>query len=130
MVGAFFFLATCVATACIIACNGRQASQAARADNSASSPSAYPLAVEFNRVGKYPSETKSGAGYFYDDVLEYRVWFYVEATIGTPHLHNMSRLWLFPGLLLTRKNRWCSFASVNGSMSHTPVTMSPKAVSA
>jgi putative acetyltransferase len=78
MAGAFFFLATCVATTCIIACNGRQASKAARADNSASSPSAYPLAVEFNRVGKYPSETKSGAGYFYDDVLEYRVWFYPE----------------------------------------------------
>ena len=29
-------------------------------------------------VGTYPEETKSGAGYFYDDVLEYRVWFHPE----------------------------------------------------
>lgn len=25
-------------------------------------------------VGEYPTSTKSGGGYFYDDVLEYRVW--------------------------------------------------------
>jgi len=36
--------------------------------------SAYPLAAEPDKVGTYPSLTKSGAGYFYDDVLEYRVW--------------------------------------------------------
>lgn len=36
--------------------------------------SAYPLAVDAKRVGSYPALTKSGAGYFYDDVLEYRVW--------------------------------------------------------
>src|SRR5882762_10367581 len=78
MVGTFWFLAIGVVTACIIACNSRQVPQPVRADHSASSASAYPLAVEPNRVGKYPSETKSGAGYFYDDVLEYRVWFYPE----------------------------------------------------
>ncbi len=76
MAGALFFLAICVDTTCIVACNSRQASQAVRTDNSASSPSAYPLPVDLDRVGKYPSATKSGAGYFYDDVLEYRVWFY------------------------------------------------------
>lgn len=36
--------------------------------------SAYPIAVSFDRVGKYPALTKSGSGYVYDDVLEYRVW--------------------------------------------------------
>jgi hypothetical protein len=36
--------------------------------------SRYPLAVDASKVGKYPMLTKSGGGYFYDDVLEYRVW--------------------------------------------------------
>jgi putative acetyltransferase len=36
--------------------------------------SVYPIAVDARRVGSYPALTKSGAGYFYDDVLEYRVW--------------------------------------------------------
>jgi len=38
-------------------------------------PSAqYPTAIDPKLVGAYPARTKSGAGYFYDDVLEYRVW--------------------------------------------------------
>ena len=78
MAGAFLFLATCVVTTCIAACNTHQASPAVRAGNSGSSPSAYPLAVDADRVGKYPSATKSDVGYFYDDVLAYRVWFYPE----------------------------------------------------
>jgi hypothetical protein len=45
-----------------------------RADPDITSPSAFPIAVSPNLVGSYPPETKSGAGYFYDDVLEYRVW--------------------------------------------------------
>jgi putative acetyltransferase len=36
--------------------------------------SKYPEAVEKSKVGEYPAHTKSGGGYFYDDVLEYRVW--------------------------------------------------------
>ena len=48
-----------------------------RADRTVS-PSAFPPAVDPSRVGTYPEETKSGAGYFYDDVLEYRVWFHPE----------------------------------------------------
>jgi len=27
-----------------------------------------------NKVGTYPALAKSGAGYFYDEILEYRVW--------------------------------------------------------
>jgi hypothetical protein len=34
----------------------------------------YPIAVDPETVGKYPALTKSGGGYFYNDVLEYRVW--------------------------------------------------------
>jgi hypothetical protein len=48
-----------------------------RADRSVS-PSAFPTAVDPARVGAYPEKTKSGAGYFYDEVLEYRVWFHPE----------------------------------------------------
>jgi hypothetical protein len=41
----------------------------------ASAPqSAYPVAIDPGKVGDYPALTKSGAGYVYDDVLEYRVW--------------------------------------------------------
>lgn len=46
-----------------------------RADQTICRQSAYPLAIDNARVGKYAAKTKSGAGYFYDDVLEYRVWF-------------------------------------------------------
>ena len=36
--------------------------------------SAYPVAVDPSKVGDYPAHTKSGGGYVYDVVLEYRVW--------------------------------------------------------
>jgi hypothetical protein len=36
------------------------------------------VAVDPNRVGTYPPDAKSGAGYFYDEVLEYRVWLHPE----------------------------------------------------
>jgi hypothetical protein len=45
-----------------------------RADRDVSGRSAYPMAESPSLVGSYPPEVKSGAGYFYDDVLEYRVW--------------------------------------------------------
>lgn len=37
-----------------------------------------PLAVDPTNVGTYPARTASGGGYFYDEVLEYRVWVYSE----------------------------------------------------
>ena len=46
----------------------------------------YPNAKWPEKVGKYPAVTKSGGGYFYDEVLEYRVWCHPEA--GSPDLHN------------------------------------------
>jgi hypothetical protein len=47
---------------------------AIRAERGISGSSEYPLAVDPNQVGSFPPDTKSGAGYFYDEVLEYRVW--------------------------------------------------------
>ena len=43
-------------------------------DRTVVASSQYPAAIDPSRVGYYPALTKSGAGYFYDDVLEYRVW--------------------------------------------------------
>lgn len=40
--------------------------------------SKFPIAFDVSMVGKYPAYTDSGAGYFYDDVLEYRVWLHPE----------------------------------------------------
>ena len=40
--------------------------------------SQYPDAIDPDQVGEYPALVKSGAGYFYDDVLEYRVWCHPE----------------------------------------------------
>lgn len=45
-----------------------------RVDRSVSGPSQYPIAIDPSAVGRFAGEAKSGAGYFYDDVLEYRVW--------------------------------------------------------
>jgi hypothetical protein len=49
-----------------------------RADRQIAGLTAYPLAVDPSLVGSYPPDTKSGAGYFYDQVLEYRVWLHPE----------------------------------------------------
>ncbi len=36
----------------------------------------YPEATDPDMVGEYPATVAAGAGYFYDEVLEYRVWCY------------------------------------------------------
>jgi putative acetyltransferase len=50
------------------------------ADRQITGQSKYPAAVNPARVGTYPPNAKSGAGYFYDEVLEYRVWIETGAT--------------------------------------------------
>jgi putative acetyltransferase len=73
------FTALLLSTA-LLACHSRRSPNRfiiVSADHNVSS-SAYPLAVDPARVGTYPTDTKSGAGYFYDDVLEYRVWMHPE----------------------------------------------------
>jgi putative acetyltransferase len=45
-----------------------------RADHQINKISTLPFAIDVSRVGTYPADTSSGGGYFYDDVLEYRVW--------------------------------------------------------
>jgi hypothetical protein len=71
--------AVLVAAVCLVGC-GEHAEQfvCVRADHTVTKQSAYPLAVDNAAVGKYAPDSKSGAGHFYDDVLEYRVWFHPE----------------------------------------------------
>ncbi|RLJ36978.1 GCN5 family acetyltransferase [Acidovorax sp. 106] len=40
--------------------------------------SQFPVAVDPELVGEYPVLSKSGGGYFFDEVLEYRVWCHPE----------------------------------------------------
>lgn len=44
----------------------------------------YPPAMDREAVGTYPAGTAAGGGYFWDDVLEYRVWCHPER--GAPDL--------------------------------------------
>ena len=61
-----------------VACKQIPAFSVAHVDRGVAEPSKFPIAVEPARVGTFPGRTKSGAGYFYDDVLEYRVWLHPE----------------------------------------------------
>ncbi|MEM7017258.1 MAG: GCN5 family acetyltransferase [Pseudomonadota bacterium] len=40
--------------------------------------SKYPVAVSDTQIGEYPAGVKAGGGYFFDAVLEYRVWCHPE----------------------------------------------------
>jgi hypothetical protein len=51
-----------------------------RPDRQIAGSSAYPVAVDPSHVGNYSPNAKSGGGYFYDDLLEYRVWIETGAT--------------------------------------------------
>ena len=51
---------------------------AAFIDRSTAGLSMYPLAKDPRAVGTFPGMAKSGAGYFYDEVLEYPVWMHPE----------------------------------------------------
>ena len=46
--------------------------------------SKFPIAIDPKHVGWYPALAKSGGGYFYDEVLEYRVW--IHPRDGGPEL--------------------------------------------
>jgi hypothetical protein len=48
--------------------------RALRADRTVVGATALPIASDPKRVGTYPTLSKSGGGYFFDHVLEYRVW--------------------------------------------------------
>jgi hypothetical protein len=65
--------------ALLSACGPRvQPFSAAVADRTVTGTSAYPTAMDPARVGSYAGYAKTGAGYFYDEVLEYRVWLHPE----------------------------------------------------
>lgn len=46
----------------------------------------FPIAIEPDKIGEYKALTKSGGGYFWDNVLEYRVWLHPE--LGAADLHD------------------------------------------
>lgn len=48
----------------------------------------YPAVLDPSKVGTYPASCMSGAGYVWDEVLEYRVWCHPER--GAPDLHHGS----------------------------------------
>ena len=47
-------------------------------DNKNNLMSEFPIAIHPDKVGDYDASTKSGGGYFWDNVLEYRVWLHPE----------------------------------------------------
>jgi hypothetical protein len=51
-------------------------------------PDRYPAVLDPARVGEYPALAKAGAGYVWDEVLEYRVWCHPED--GAPDLEDGS----------------------------------------
>ena len=66
-----------IVSLCLLAsgCSGSKLGDKVLApDHTVVASSQYPPAIDANKVGSYPALTKSKAGYFYDDVLEYRVW--------------------------------------------------------
>jgi hypothetical protein len=64
---------------CLIGCTQHfEPFTAVSADRVVADSSAYPLATTPAAVGQYPGRAKSGGGYFYDEVLEYRVWIHPE----------------------------------------------------
>jgi hypothetical protein len=74
-------LLSCVLTLAALsalACKTIPAFSVAFVDRSVDGPSQFPIAIEPTQVGTFPARTKSGAGYFYDEVLEYRVWLHPE----------------------------------------------------
>jgi hypothetical protein len=69
-------LATLACMLVLAACSRERPSglRVVRADRQILGTSAYPLAVDPNLVDSYPPDIASGADYFYDQVLEHRVW--------------------------------------------------------
>jgi hypothetical protein len=85
-------------------------------DRTVVASSRYPTAIDPGKVGSYPALTKSGAGYFYDDVLEYRVWmhpkgggddhYYAFASYEPALQFSHSAAGAEPPLVLVRQKKW------------------------
>lgn len=98
----------------------------------ASLRSAFPIAVDADLIGEYPAQTKSGGGYFYDAVLEYRVW--VHPHDGGEDLYDGDDYYCAfatfeeASAYCARRpepsNRWCWCARTNASTSRSPAATS------
>ncbi|VDH00110.1 Uncharacterised protein [Helicobacter pametensis] len=96
------------------------------------SQSPYPSAAYPEKVGIYPAHCHSGSGYFYDDVLEYRVWCHPERGVpdlyeGDDYFHafaTMPKPSPLPGNNPAAKLRSSSSASKNMSTSPSPAPSS------
>ncbi len=76
----------------------------------------YPPAIDPDLVGEYPALSKAGGGYFFDDVLEYRVWvhdpeggddyFYAFATYEEAVLRSQATQGAEPPLVLIRQHEY------------------------
>jgi putative acetyltransferase len=64
--------------AVLVACSKADGPVVWAANHETTGPTRFPLAIDPAAVGTYPVLTRSGGGYFYDDVLEYRVWLHPE----------------------------------------------------
>lgn len=63
----------------LLSCQGGRIPPSLKAissDKAITGKSQYPTAVDPAMVGEHPALARSGGGYFYDEVLEYRVWLY------------------------------------------------------
>ena len=92
------------------------------ADHHVVGNSKFPIAVDLSKVGTYPVDTDSGAGYFYDDVLEYRVWvhpdkggapingdkdyYFALAQYESAETFSKNRAGAEPPLVLVRQREW------------------------
>ncbi|MCQ4236318.1 hypothetical protein [Stutzerimonas stutzeri] len=84
--------------------------------------STYPVAAHPELVETYPAVVKSGAGYFFDEVVEYRVWchpecgapdefegedyFYAFATYDEALTFSRATVVTEKPLVLIRQNEW------------------------
>lgn len=89
-----------------------------------------PVAIDKTKVGSYPARAFAGGGYFFDDVLEYRVW--VCPPEGGDDYYQAFATYeealAYGWANRVRMNQSCWFASMNGSSRRALATLSARAV--
>src|SRR5262245_41542656 len=101
----------------LTACSKPDGPVAWAANHETTGPTRFPLAIEPAAVGTYSMETGSGGGYFYDDVLEYRVWMHPER--GAEHVAGDSDYFA----AFAQYERAVAFAKVTTGADSQPVAL-------